>query len=893
MPLEMSKRRWILWVLIASFAWLVVTRINEVENLADTLSRGMWQWVLAAALLQIGFFVTQAKIFHASFALVGVRAQVLELVPVYLGSMFINAVAPSVGTAGLALYVDDAVQRGESGARAAAGTLLGTIGTYTGFGIVLISGLIYLQLQGVLRFYEVIAAVALLLFTLLLSGLLVLGAAQPDWLRRILAYFQEIVNRAAARLRRSPPLSEEWSAEIADEFTAAAEAARDSPRGLAALLLWSTVSHLVNAASLYAVLLAFYEPSAVTVVLGAYAIGHLFVIVAPSPQGVGFVETVMPLTFTALGVPGAAATVIVLAYRGLAFWLPLLAGFFLLQRLRSLGAEGRALRDVWNVRIVVLFTALMGTVNIVSAVYPELARDLRRVTQYAPLQLRRGGQLGALLTGLALLLLANALWRRKRTAWYITLIVLFLSAVSHALNRSVLDFRLILTILLAGWLLVLRPNFSARSDSPSVRQGLLVIVGALVGIVLYGMVGIYLLAPREEIVPDLLSAGRQTLQTVFALRPPPWLLATASGQFLVYSIYSVSAVTLLYVFYLLLRPVLVRRPASPEERERAETLVSRYGRTPWSRATLQPGYTYFFSEGGSVVAFHFQGRAAVAMGDPIGPDDDRPATIASFAEHCRRNDWVPAFYQVSATNRPQYEARGFDSLVVGREAIVDLQDRDLADFLGDSSQQTVGRLLRQGYRAECLAPPHSREVVSELRLISDAWLTLMRTDESGFLLSWFDEGLVRESPVIVTYAPAGLIGAFATLILDRENDIVAVDLLRHRPQISEGTLDLLLYTVLSWAGRHETKRVNLGPGFPGALDDPATAGMLRYIYRDVDGADPATDFFEVKSRFNPRWSLRYLAYPGAASLPTVWAAIIRVASGARWPWHFLRRRLGW
>lgn len=892
MPLEMSKRRWLLWVLVASFVWLVVTRFNEMESLAETLSRGIWQWVLAAALLQVGYFVSQAKIFHASFSLVGVRAKVLELVPVFLGSMFINAVAPSIGTAGLALYVDDAVQRGESGARAAAGTLLGTIGTYAGFGVVLVFGLLYIQLEDVLRFYEVIAAIVLLLFTIVLSALLLLGAAHPDLLRRILGRFQEIVNRVAERLRRPPPLSEEWSAEIADEFTAAAEAARDNPRGLGEILLWSVLSHLVNAATLYAVFLAFQEPPPVMVVLGGFAIGHLFVIVAPSPQGVGFVETIMPLTLTALGVASAAATVIVFAYRGLAFWLPLLAGFFLLQRLRSLGAEERALRDVWNVRIVALFTALMGLVNIVSVIYPELALNLRRVTQYAPLQLRRGGQLGALLTGLALLLLANALWRRKRTAWYITMIVLFLSAVSHALNRSVLDFRFLLTLLLAGWLLFLRPHFSARSDTPSVRQGLYVIGGTLVVILLYGTAGIYLLAPHEDLVPDLLSAGRQTVQTVFALSPPPWLLSTPSGQFLVYSIYSVSAVTLLYALYLLLRPVLVRRPASPAERERVKTLVRQYGRTPWSRAALQPANTYFFSEGGSVVAFQYQGRAAVAMGDPIGPDDDRSAAIGSFTEHCRRNDWVPAFYQVSAGTWPQYEARGFDSLVVGRDAIVDFQEQDVEGLFDDSLEHTAGRLMSEGYRTECLAPPQSKEVISELSLISDAWLTMMPADESGFLLSWFDEGLVRESPVVLAYGPTGSIGAFATLIIDRDDDLAAVELLRHRPHIGQGTLELLLYTVLRWAKQQEIKRVNLGPGFPGAIDDPATASMLRYIYRDADGDDVATDFFDVKSQFNPRWSLRYLAYPGAASLPIIWAAIIRVTSGDPWPWHFLRRRLG-
>lgn len=67
-----------------------------------------------------------------------------------------------------------------------------------------------------------------------------------------------------------------------------------------------------------------------------YSIGVLFMAVAITPQGVGVVEGVMTAAFVSLGVPVARATIAVLAYRGISFWLPLLTGFIALRWVRGL-----------------------------------------------------------------------------------------------------------------------------------------------------------------------------------------------------------------------------------------------------------------------------------------------------------------------------------------------------------------------------------------------------------------------------------------------------------------------------------------------------------------------------------------------------------------------------
>ncbi|MDX1664719.1 MAG: flippase-like domain-containing protein [Candidatus Promineifilaceae bacterium] len=894
----MSVRRVLLWLLLAAFGWLVISRLQELEDLAETLYRGVWRWAIVAALLQIAYHVLQARVYQIAFALVGVRSRLRQLVPVLLGSVFVNAVAPAVGTAGMALFVDDAVQRGESGPRTTTGALMATIGLYAGFGLVLIGALIYLQMEGALRLYELATAGVLLLFTLLLTIWVLLGWLRPLWLRRLLDLIQRMVNGLARRIRRPPPLPPAWSQQTAAEFTEASRAIRRRPRGLGPILLWALVAHLINAASLYAVFRAFRTPVAVGPLLAGYAIGQMFVIIAPTPQGVGFVETLTPFVFARFGVAGAVATIVVLAYRGLSFWLPLLVGFFMVQRLKSLGARERALTEVWSVRFVALLAALLGLINVVTALLPGLALELQPVTRYAPLQVGRGRVMGATLSGFALLLLARALWRRKWTAWVLTLLVLFVFLGSALFEGRLLDLRVLIAFALALWLLTLGPHFHARSDPPSVRQGMQVLALALAFVLIFGAVGMYLLALDADRPMTGPAAVGQTVVMLLAMRPPEWLLRTESGPFLTVSIYTISGVTLLYALLLLARPVLLRRSASPAERARARAIVRRHRSGPLGRMALQPERAYFFSPGGSLVAFQVTGRTAVALGDPIGPPEDMARTVERFTRQCKANDWLPAFYHVRARHKLCYEQAGFNLLAVAREGVVELGEGPAEAVIPARVRARVERLLEKGYRARCILPPHSPLFVEQLELISDEWLTGMHAQEPDFPLEWFDHDFVARTPVVFAETPDGTPGAFATVVLgwqpigdgaacggQAQGQQAFVDLLRRRPWLDASLLDLVLFRAIVWSAAEGADSVSLGATALEERPRSATATVLSYIYRNPDAGADADDAGQTRMRFEPHWCPRYLAYPGTANLPAVWSALHRIRGISGWPVH--------
>ncbi len=594
----------LLGILAVTFVWLVASHFTEVKKLVSTLAQGQLQWVLAAASLQIVYYLTFSATYQAAFFALGIKRKLWELVPVALGSLFVNVVTPTASTAGVALFVDDAARRGHSPARAATAILLQLVADFSSFLLVLAAGMTVLFVSHDLQLYEIVGAIILFALTGLLTGVLTLGIWRPTLVEKLLGRIQSLVNRIGGWFRHPQLLDPDWAYTNAAELTAASQAVTEAPSRLARLLLVSLAAYLVDLTSLYVLFHAFGQAIGFGPLVAGFAMGVLFWIVSPIPQGIGLVEGVMTLTYTSLGIPAGTAAVVSLAFRGLTFWLPLVLGFLLIQRTRTFGKRERSLAEAWGVRLVSVLTAGMGIVNLLSAATPSLMSRLAMIEGYLPLMVRRGGHLTAALAGFALMILSIGLWRRKRTAWLLTLIVLVISAISHLIKG--LDYEeALLGLGLALWLASLRSHFYARSDSPSVRQGLWAVAASIGFTLLYGVAGFYLLDRHFNINFGLGAAIRQTVVMFSAfydpgLQPVP---ITRFGHFFAGSIYLVSAGTFAYGLFMLLRPVLLHRTATGEERRRAESIVQRYGRTSLARMALFDDKAYYFSPGGSVIAY--------------------------------------------------------------------------------------------------------------------------------------------------------------------------------------------------------------------------------------------------------------------------------------------------
>jgi phosphatidylglycerol lysyltransferase len=881
------KRRWIFWILVILFLWIIISRFSEITKLAETLMRGKWQWLAVAVLLQVAYYIVYTGLYQSAFEIVGVRSKLFELLPVTFGSIFLNVAAPSGGASAVALFADDAARRGQSPTRAAIGSLLVLVADLAAFLVWLVGGMIYLFTHNLLKIYEGVAAIVLLLIIGGLTTFLLLGLWRPQWLHKLLSWARWIVNSIARLLKRPDFLDEAWMENTSSEFIEAAMAIAAKPGLLIRTLAIALTEHLVDLTSLYVVFMAFYGQVHFGVLVAGYAMGILFWIVSITPQGIGVVEGMMTLVFTSLGIPIERAAVVALAFRGLSFWIPFGIGFLALRRLRAFKAKKPVHAEEWGVRVIAFLTGVMGIIDVISGLTPSLHNRLVLLEKYSPFGVDVGSHLTSVLAGFALLILATGLWRRKRLAWAITVSILIVSVPVHLIKG--LDYEeALLGGVLAIWMITQQANFHARSDPPSTRQGLKVLLAAVLFTLVYGVLGFYLL-DRHFIVNgqrasfDLWGAIRQTVVMFTQFYNPGIEPANRYGRYFVSSIYTVGAVTLGYALLMLIRPVLVRGGATSEEKRKATEIVKAHGHSSLADLLLMDDKLYFFSPGGSVIGYTVIGRVALALGDPVGPPEDISDCITAFDALCKVNDWEPSYYQVLPDYLRYYRQAGYHILPIGSEAIIDLANFSLAGGDKKSIRSGVNRMTKLGYQARVAYPPHPPDLIQELHQVSDEWLTLVHGSEKRFSLGWFDEAYLNRGPIMTIQHPGGYVAAFANIVSEYQACEVTIDMMRHRREAEHGQMDFLFVSLFNWAKDQGYATFNMGlsnlAGIGEHPHDPAIERALHYIFEHVNQFYNFKGLHEFKSKFEPTWSPRYLVYPNPASLPAVTIALIRADSG--------------
>jgi phosphatidylglycerol lysyltransferase len=873
---------WLFWLLILVFVYILVSRSAEIETLIDTLVKGKWAWVSVAAVFQFFYFVCYAGIYHSAFSVVDIKSRLRDLIPVMFGSVFMNVAAPLAGSGGSILFVDDARRRNESVGRATTATMLVYLGFLGAFQVFMIPGVIILAFRHQLDLYQILTAVVMYVYIIVLVILISQAIRRPAWLARILGGIRRVVNWIGGLVKKPDYLTEEWISKTTEEITNAALAIASHPGRVVKTFAVGVMAHLAGLLSLYAIFLAFYKPVSLEILVTTYFIILLFTVVSVTPQGIGVVEGAMMLVLGSWGIGYEMSTIITLAYRGLSFWLPLFIGFILLRQLRMFNPKARPYSDSTAIYMVSLFTLFMGLANVVAALRITLPSRLTWFLQFMPLEVQRGGSLTATLAGFGLLVLTYGLLRRKRVAWLAAIILLFLSAISHLLVK--LDYSLAFAaILLACWLLYLNPHFHARSDRPSMRLGLITLVVSIIFTVFYGVMGFYLLDTQTGIHFNLRMAVMQTLSMVTEFSSPELVPLTELGRYFAMSIYIIGISTFLYAIIMILRPVLVRHVTNPADRHKAQALVEKYGRAPRSSLALLADKHFFFSCDGHVIAYRVEGRIAIALGDPIGPGASIESAIDEFIIYSMKNDWIPAFYQVYEDSLEWYQSEDYKSARIGWEAILALED-----FSGNGKNRkklhpVQKSMEKAGFHWELVKPPISRKLVDTLAVVNDAWLTHMRATEMSFSAGWFTDEYVSSNPLLVLRDLYNYRVAFANILSDPGDDTIYLDMLRYQPNVHPNIDQFLIVALIEWAQSNQYRFINLGLSTHvtkrGDQPDSLAERGLQYMYEHIESFEKSSHLREFKEKLKPRWKPCYMTFPDYTSLPAVVVALIRADTG--------------
>jgi phosphatidylglycerol lysyltransferase len=292
--------------------------------------------------------------------------------------------------------------------------------------------------------------------------------------------------------------------------------------------------------------------------------------------------------------------------------------------------------------------------------------------------------------------------------------------------------------------------------------------------------------------------------------------------------------------------------------------------------------SYWFSPGGSLAAYGVSAGCAVALGDPIGPPEDLEPAIFGFAAWARQHGWWPVFGMTSHETLAVYRRLGFRCACFGHEALIDLPRFELSGNAHKTIRRRYQRLCQMGYRLQIVEPPVADEVLSQLRAISQAWLSAGKGAEKGFFLTRFDEAYLANERLALAVSAQGQIEAFINLIPEYGAGEISLDLMRRRIGSEAGVMDFLFAALFLWARQagYQTFNMGLSPlyGVGQAPRSSMVERLFAFTYAHMNIYDfKGLNSFKIK--FRPHWQPQYLIYPSRRSLPQVGMALARLNAG--------------
>ena len=319
-------RKFIIILVLFLGAGFVYLSFGEIETIIQTLQKGNIWFVLLAILIQCGWFLITGLTYLTLYRILGMDGTLYKMSLMSAAANFVNTIAPSAGMGGMAIFISDANRNGQSTGKVTVISILYVFIDYIAFMIVLTLGLIILFRRNDLHPTEIAASSVILAIALGLGFLLFLGSRSAAALGNALAWLARLINRVVKPFIHREYLSEARAYEFANEMATDLKSLPEKYRSLIKPILYALTNKTLMMCVLMAAFFSFQVPFTAGTIIGGFSIAYLFLIVSPTPSGIGIVEGIMPLALASLRVPWSQAVIITLAYRGVTFWLPLGVG---------------------------------------------------------------------------------------------------------------------------------------------------------------------------------------------------------------------------------------------------------------------------------------------------------------------------------------------------------------------------------------------------------------------------------------------------------------------------------------------------------------------------------------------------------------------------------------
>jgi lysyl-tRNA synthetase class 2 len=526
--------------------------------------------------------------------------------------------------------------------------------------------------------------------------------------------------------------------------------------------------------------------------------------------------------------------------------------------------------------VLAALVAVAGILDIASAVTPELASRVQLIEGVAPDAVP--GLASALIvpTGLALIVLARGLWRRRRRAWQVTVALVLVAAVLHILKG--LDYEEATVSIALALALVARRHDFDRSGDPATRLQVGVLAFAYtLAIFAYGAGALWInrIEADRPYTPGF--ALRETATALAGLNPRGSAhLSGPFGDWFPLSVFLLGVTGGLWLLASWLAPWRYRCDRHEHERLLVRRLLDKHGTDTLSPFVLRPGKSYFFGlDGRAFLAYRVVAGVAVVSGDPIGHPDSIESLLPAFQEFAHERDWRVAVLGAGERCLPLYGRNGLRALYHGDEGVIDVLSFSLEGRAVRKVSQSVHRLERAGYSAAFVfAGDVHGPLAAELAGVAAEWRGPQ--PQRGFTMefdSLFDVG-GRDAVFVIGRDASGAVAGFFHLAVSRAGRALSLSSMPRLRTTPNGFNELLVAETVAWAGQHGYKRISLNfSPFAAVLaptaDLSASQRVQRKVLRQLKGTFQLDNLLAFNSKFFPHWQKRYVVFERFADLPRV------------------------
>lgn len=532
--------------------------------------------------------------------------------------------------------------------------------------------------------------------------------------------------------------------------------------------------------------------------------------------------------------------------------------------------------------VLALFVAASGVLDVASALTPAIDSRLRLIENATPNFVPRLASALIVPAGLALIVLARGLWRRRRRAWQLTLILVLAAAALHLLKG--LDYEeAAASVALALALVARRHDFEGRGD-PGARSRVLALGLAFVtAIFAYGAIALWINRIAVDRPYTLAFALKETGESLIGLHlHGSEHLSGPFGSWFPLSVLLLGIAAAFWLLWLWLAPWRYRLSQHARARERAHQLVESFGVDTLAPFALRADKSYFFGQDErAFLAYKVVAGVAVVSGDPVGPEDAVRRLVPSFLTFARERDWRVAVLGAGEHYLDLYRRLGLRVLYHGDEAVVEVAGFSLEGRAIRKVRQSVSRLERQGYSVEVR---YAREVdddlSAELEELSREWRGA--GPAKGFTMELDTLFTLEGEDALFTIGcdPDGVVRGFLHFAVVWPGKALSLSSMPRAAETPNGFNEWLVVETIEWGRRHDFERVSMNFAPFAAVLAPEqelelsrTRRFERRALRTLKGHGFQLDnLLTFNRKFLPRWEPRFLVYERQLDLPRVGVA---------------------